>query len=160
MSLSLQKGRERGDIFVWSPSTIIKLLLLLFFVNMCFFLQLMKSSIGKTTDHIFIALRVQVFILKYIFFHRFKMSSFLFHWLKQKKMVFGKMDHLKRPIEIEILRLKNEISLLILACVADRFVMCWAFSLWDGEIKFDLHPNLWLCYHKQQHIPTYPTSWL
>ena len=63
------------------------------------------------------------------------------------------MDHLKRPIEIEILRLKNEISLLILACVADRFVMCWAFSLWDGEIKFDLHPNLWLCYQKQQHVP-------
>ena len=72
-------------------------------------------------------LRVQVFILKYIFFHRFKMSSFLFHWLKQKKMVFGKMDHLKRPIEIEILCLKNEISVLILACVAGRFVMCWAF---------------------------------
>ena len=30
--------------------------------------------------------------------------------------------------------------------------MCWAFSLWDGEIKFDLHPNLWLCYQKQQHV--------
>jgi len=68
-------------------------------------------------------------------------------------MVFGKMDHLKRPIEIEILGLKNQISPLILACVAGRFVMCWAFSLWDGEIKFDLHPNLWLCYQKQQHVP-------
>ena len=63
------------------------------------------------------------------------------------------MDHLKRPIEIEILCLKNEISLLILACVAGRFVMCWSFSLWDGEIKFDLHPNLWPCYQKQQHVP-------
>ena len=38
--------------------------------------------------------------------------------------------------------------------------MCWAFSLWDGEIKFDLHLNLWLCYQKQQHSPAYPTSWL
>ena len=28
-----------------------------------------------------------------------------------------------------------------------------AFSLWDGEIKFDLHPNLWFCYQKQQHVP-------
>ena len=51
------------------------------------------------------------------------------------------MDYLKCPIEIEILCLKNEISLLILACVAGRFVICWAFSLWDGEIKFDLHQN-------------------
>ena len=46
------KKEERGGIiFVWSPSTIIKLLLLLFFVNMCFFLQLIMSSIWKTTDH-------------------------------------------------------------------------------------------------------------
>ena len=48
---------------------------------------------------------------------------------------------------------KNQISLLILPCVDDRFVMCWAFSLWEEEIKFDLHPNLWVCYHKQQHVP-------
>ena len=63
------------------------------------------------------------------------------------------MDHLKRPIEIEILCLKNEISLLILACVAGRFVMCWAFSLWDGEIKFDLHPNFWLVLPKTTARP-------
>ena len=74
---------------------------------------------------------------------------------KITKMVFEKMDHLKRSIEIEILCSKNQISLLILACVAGRFVkyMCWAYFLWDGEIKFDLHPNLWLCYQKQQHVP-------
>ena len=45
------------------------------------------------------------------------------------------MDYLKRPIEIEILCLKNEISLLILACVAGRFVMCMLgiFFMWWGN---------------------------
>ena len=77
-----KKEESVGTFLCGALQKKIKLLLLLFFVNMCFFLQLMKSSIGKTTDHIFIALRVQVFILNYNFFHRFKMPSVLFHWLK------------------------------------------------------------------------------
>ena len=93
---------------MWSPSTIIKLLLLLFFVNMCFFLQLMISSIGKTTDHIFIALRVQVFILKYNFFHRFEMSSFPFVSLaKIKKNGVWKNGSPLKKIKIEIFGLKK-----------------------------------------------------
>ena len=70
------------------------------------------------------------------------------------------MERLKHPIEIEIFGFKkNQVSLLILACVAGRFVMCWAFSLWDGEIKFDLHPNFWLVLPKTTaRPPLYPPA--
>ena len=64
------------------------------------------------------------------------------------------MDYLKRPIEIEILGLKksNKPTNSSL-CGWQVYVLGIFFFLWDGEIKFDLHPNLRFCYQKQQHTP-------
>ena len=64
------------------------------------------------------------------------MSSVLFHWLKKKKMVFGKMDHLKRPIEIEILGLKksNKITNSSLCGWLVCYVLGIFFMGWGNKI--------------------------
>ena len=63
------------------------------------------------------------------------------------------MDYLKRPIEIEILGLKKSNKPTNSSLCGWQVYVLGIFFLWDGEIKFDLHPNLRFCYQKQQQTP-------
>ena len=72
------------------------------FIKMCFFFSWWYHLLfWKTTEHIFVAFRVQEFILEYDIFHtacRFKMSSF---FVSHKNWCLQKMDHLKHPLKMK-----------------------------------------------------------